>query len=128
MDIASTRKGNIEGKHGYQVMVGKTLEEVEPDGYDMLILPGGKAPEALKKEKNAVEIVKEFFQRSKPISAICHGPQLLAAANVLEGKHVTSYRSVAGEMRDAGLSTKIRKLLLMVILLLQGSPQTFLSS
>ena len=84
MDIASTRKGNIKGKHGYQVMVGKTLEEVEPDGYDMLILPGGKAPEASKKEKNAVEIVKEFFQRSKPISAICHGPQILAAANDLK--------------------------------------------
>ena len=102
VDIASIRKGNIKGKHGYQVMVDKTLEEVEPDGYDMLILPGGRAPEALKKEKKAVEIVKEFFQKSKPISAICHGPQLLAAAGVLGGRHVTSYQSVAGEMRDAG--------------------------
>ncbi len=63
---------------------------------------GRSAPEALKKEKKAVEIVKEFFQKSKPISAICHGPQLLAAAGVLEGKHVTSYQSVVGEMRDAG--------------------------
>ncbi len=101
MHIASMRKGNIEGKHGYQVMVDKTLEEVEPDGYDMLILPGGMAPEVLKKEKKAVEIIKEFFQKSKPISAICHGPQLLAAAGVLKRKHVTSYQSVAGEMREA---------------------------
>ena len=83
------------------LMVDKTLEEVEPDGYDMLILSGGRAPEALKKEKKVVEIIKEFFQKSKPISAICHGPQLLAA-EVLEGKRVTSYQSVAGEMRDAG--------------------------
>ena len=101
VDIVSIRKGNIKGKHGYQVMIDKTLEEVEPDGYDMLILPGGRAPEALKKERKAVEIVKEFFQKSKPISAICHGPQLLAAAGVLGGRHVTSYQSVADEMRDA---------------------------
>jgi len=101
VDIASTRKGNIKGKHGYQIQVDKTLQEVNPDEYDMLILPGGSAPEALKKEEKAVEIVREFFQKSKPISAICHGPQLLAAAEVLEGRHMTSYQSVADEMRDA---------------------------
>ncbi len=51
VDIASTGKRNIEGNHGYQVMVDETLEEVEPDGYDMLILPGGSASEALKKNR-----------------------------------------------------------------------------
>jgi len=55
--IASVRKGNIEGKHGHEVKIDRTLDEVDPEGYDILILPGGSAPEALKKEKQAVEIV-----------------------------------------------------------------------
>lgn len=102
VDIASIREGKIRGKHGYQIGVDKTLQEVNPDEYDILILPGGRAPEALKKEKKVTEIVREFFQKKKPISAICHGPQLLAAAGVLEGRRVTSYRSVVEEMRNAG--------------------------
>ena len=102
VDIASMKKGKIKGKHGYEVKVNKTLEQVNPDEYDILILPGGRAPEIIRKEKKAVEIAKDFFQKNKPISAICHGPQLLITAGLLKGKHVTSYKSVAQEIRDAG--------------------------
>jgi len=102
VDIASMKKGHIKGKRGYTVEANKTLDEVNPDEYDMLVLPGGSAPEAIRKEKKAVAIAKHFFQKNKPVSAICHGPQLLVTADLLRGKRATSYRSVAKEVRSAG--------------------------
>jgi len=102
VDIASMKKGQIKGKHGYEVEVNKTLREIAPDDYDILILPGGKAPAAIRKEKEAIEVARDFFQKNKPVSAICHGPQTLITAGLLKGRHATCYRSVAQEMRDAG--------------------------
>ena len=102
VDIASLKKGTIKGKHGYEVEVDKTLKEVNPDDYDILILPGGKAPETIRKEQHALEIAKDFFRKNKPVSAICHGPQTLISAGLLKGRHATCYKSVAKEMKDAG--------------------------
>ena len=102
VDIASIKKGEIKGKHGYEVDVDKTLKEINPEDYDILILPGGKAPEVIRKEKEALEIAKHFFQKNKPVSAICHGPQTLISAGLLKGRHATCYKSVAQEMMDAG--------------------------
>ena len=102
VDIASLKRGTIKGKHGYEVEVDKTLKEVSPDDYDILILPGGKAPEAIRKDSYALEIAKDFFRKNKPVSAICHGPQTLISAGLLKGRHATCYKSVAKEMKDAG--------------------------
>ena len=102
VDIASMRKGKIRGKRGYEVEVDKTLEEVRSRDYDLLILPGGKAPEAIRKEEEAVKIAKDFFEENKPVSAICHGPQLLITADLLKGRHATCSKSVAEELKDAG--------------------------
>lgn len=102
VDIASMRKGKIRGKRGYEVEVDKTLEEVRSRDYDLLILPGGKAPEAIRKEEEAVKIAKDFFGENKPVSAICHGPQLLVTADLLKGRHATCSKSVAEELKDAG--------------------------
>ncbi len=102
VDVASTAKGMIKGKHGYEVQVNKALKEVNPDDYDVLILPGGKAPETIRKEKEALEIARHFFKKNKPVSAICHGPQILITAGLLKGRHATCYKSVAREIKDAG--------------------------
>jgi len=102
VDIASIKKGTIKGKHGYEVQADKALKEVNPDDYSILILPGGKAPETVRKDKNAVAIAKHFFQKNKPVSAICHGPQTLITAGLMKGKHATSYKAVAQEMKDSG--------------------------
>jgi protease I len=101
-DLVSIKKGKIKGKHGYEVEVDKTLKEVDPDEYDLLFLPGGKAPEALRREKEALEIARDFFKKNKPVSAICHGPQILISAGLLKGRHATCYKSVAPEMKEAG--------------------------
>jgi protease I len=102
VDIASFRKGTIKGKHGYEIQVDRALNEVNHDDYDILILPGGKAPETIRKDKDALRIARHFFTTKKPVSAICHGPQTLISAGLLKGKHATSYKSVAQEMKEAG--------------------------
>jgi protease I len=100
--VASMKKSKIRGKHGYEVDVDKLLKDIHPDDYDLLLLPGGNAPEAIRKEKDALEIAKYFFQRNKPVSAICHGPQILITAGLLKGRHATCYKSVAQELSDTG--------------------------
>ncbi len=102
VDIASMKKGRIKGKHGYEIEINKTLEEVDPEVYDILVLPGGKAPEEVRKDRTAVGIARFFFKKNKPVSAICHGPQILITAGLLKGRHATCYRSVAPEMKEAG--------------------------
>lgn len=102
VDVASIRKGRIKGLHGYEVEAAKTLEEVNPEDYDILILPGGRAPEVIRKEKRAIELARHFFKNNEPVSAICHGPQTLITAGLLKGRHATCYKSVAQELKDAG--------------------------
>ena len=102
VDIASIKKGTIKGKHGYEVEANRALAEIIPDQYDMLLLPGGKAPETIRQDKNALEIARHFFLKNKPVSAICHGPQTLITAGLLKGRHATCYKSVAEEMKNAG--------------------------
>ena len=102
VDIASIKRGKIKGKHGYEVEANISLKEIIPDGYFLLVLPGGRAPEKLRREKEALEIARHFFRENKPVSAICHGPQILVSAGLLKGRRATCYRTVAGEIRDAG--------------------------
>jgi len=102
VDVASMKKGRITGKHGYEVEVTKTLQEVDPAEYDLLVLPGGKAPEAVRQEEKALEVARYFFRKKLPVAAICHGPQILISADLLEGRHATCYRSVADELKNAG--------------------------
>ena len=100
--LASLSCGAITGKQGYEVAVDKTLDEINPDDYAILVLPGGKAPAAVRKEPKALEIARSFFARGKPVAAICHGPQILISAGLLQGRRATCYMSVADEMKEAG--------------------------
>lgn len=102
VDIASTRRGKINGKHGYQVEATLALKDVRPADYALLLIPGGKAPTDLRKEKEALHIAQAFFALDKPVAAICHGPQILLSAGLLQGRRATCYPSVAEEMRAAG--------------------------
>ncbi|MGB5233036.1 MAG: type 1 glutamine amidotransferase domain-containing protein [Desulfoprunum sp.] len=100
--VASLNRGVITGKHGYEVTVDKTLDEINPDEYAILILPGGKAPAVLRKESKAIEIARSFFTHGKPVAAICHGPQILITAGLLKDRRATCYLSVADELKEAG--------------------------
>ncbi len=102
VDVAASRPGKITGKHGYEVAVDLTVAEVEADRYDLLVLPGGKAPETVRKDPAALEVARRFFARNKPVAAICHGLQTLISAGVLKGRRATCYRNVAEELSEAG--------------------------
>lgn len=102
-DVASIGKGVITGKQGHRVEATLSVQEVDPARYDLLVLPGGKAPARLRRDEGVLEVVRRFFAGGKPIAAICHGPQILIAAGLLKGRKATCYKSVAGEMRQAGV-------------------------
>ena len=102
VDIASLKKGTIIGKHGLSVDVTMSLDEVDSKKYDLLLLPGGEAPSAIRKEPKALKIARYFFEQKKPVAAICHGPQILISAGLLKGKIVTGYKSIAQELKNAG--------------------------
>jgi protease I len=102
VDVASMKPGSIKGKHGYEVDVTKALKDVNAGSYDILILPGGRAPEAVRKEKKALDIARFFFEKNRPVAAICHGGQTLISAGLVTGRRVTCYRSVVPEMKEAG--------------------------
>ena len=100
--VTSMNRGTITGLHGYQVAVDKTLDEVDPGDYGILILPGGNAPGSVRKEPKALAIARSFFAGNRPIAAICHGPQILASADLLKGRRLTCTTSVAKEVKEAG--------------------------
>lgn len=102
-DLAAMEKGVILGKHGYLVEAKRSVDEVDASEYDLLVLPGGKAPESLRKEERVLELVRAFVAADKPIAAICHGPQVLISAGVLQGHTATSYKTVSFEMKRAGV-------------------------
>jgi len=112
VDIASIKKGKIKGKHGYEVEVSKSVDEIEPDDYSILILPGGRAPERLKKENRVLDIVRHFFEKNKPVSAICHGPLVLASSGVISGREVTGYRATKEELIKAGAIYKDKEVVI----------------
>jgi len=102
VDVAAPLKGTITGKHGCAVAAGLALAEVQPGDYDLLVLPGGKAPASLRKHARALAIARDFLQAGKPVAAICHGPQLLIPGGLLAGRSATCYRGMARELLAAG--------------------------
>ena len=88
-------------KRGHDFTLNATFDDVKPDHYDALLIPGGRAPEYIRLNENVLGIVRHFAEADKPIAAICHGPQVLAAAGVLEGKRCTAYPALMPEVKNA---------------------------
>ena len=100
--IASMNKGTITGKHGYSAKADLSFDEVDPEDFDILILPGGRAPEKVRLEAKALEITRHFFHENKPVAAICHGPQILISAGVLNQRRATCYITIRDDVKLAG--------------------------
>ncbi|WXL26894.1 DJ-1/PfpI family protein [Ectopseudomonas mendocina] len=89
-------------KPGHNFALNFDFEQVTADAYDALLIPGGRAPEYLRLNAEVLALVQAFNTAGKPIAAVCHGPQLLAAAGVLEGRECSAYPACAPEVRLAG--------------------------
>jgi protease I len=104
VDVVTPKGGEFKAKNGFGLKETKALSEVSAADYDLLYIPGGKAPAALKKDDKALKLTKDFAAAGKPIAAICHGPQVLAAAGVIQGKKISAWPEVEDEVTDAGAS------------------------
>ncbi len=89
-------------KPGHNFTLNATFAEVDPATYDALVIPGGRAPEYIRLNQQVLEITRHFAQENKPIASICHGLQLLAAADVLQGKRCTAYPACGPDVTRAG--------------------------
>jgi protease I len=89
-------------KPGHNFGLNASFDEVKAEDYDALVIPGGRAPEYIRLNPVVLEMVKHFVAADKPIAAICHGPQVLAAADVLQGKECSAYPAVGPDVIQAG--------------------------
>jgi deglycase len=89
-------------KRGHNFALNATFSEVKAKDYDALVIPGGRAPEYLRLNKDVLAIVKHFAEAKKPIAAICHGAQILAAAGVIKGRRISAYPACGPEVIAAG--------------------------
>lgn len=107
-DTIATAIHDFEGhqtyseKPGHQFAINADFDSLRPDAYDALVIPGGRAPEYLRLNPRVLEIVKHFFDTQKPVAAICHGPQILAAADVLGARECSCYPAVRTEVLRGG--------------------------
>jgi protease I len=89
-------------KRGHNFTLNATFDDIDVTAYDALVVPGGRAPEYLRLNARVLEIIRHFDQTNKPIAALCHGPQLLAAAGILKGRKLNAYPACAPEVQLAG--------------------------
>ncbi len=107
VDIVSTESGSIkgwaDGNWSNSYTVDKTLDEVSASDYNALMLPGGVInPDKLRRSEDALIFVRDFFRQEKPVAAICHAPQILISADVVEGRTLTSFNSIKDDLINAG--------------------------
>ncbi len=106
--IISSKPGKIQAMKGdhewtIEVDVDKLISDADADHYHGLLLPGGVLnPDALRRNEEAIEFVQAFFEAGKPVAAICHGPQVLITAKVVEGRTLTSFPTVKIDLINAG--------------------------
>lgn len=107
-DTVATSIHDFEGdqtyseKRGHNFALNATFAEIEPADYDALVIPGGRAPEYLRLDAEVIKAVQYFFEANKPVAAICHGAQMLAAARVIKGRTVSAYPACRPEVELAG--------------------------
>ncbi len=107
-DAIATAIHDFEGqqtyseKRGHNFALNATFAEIKPEQYDALVIPGGRAPEYLRLDERVLVMVRHFFITRKPVAAICHGAQLLAAAGVLTGRRISAYPACQPEVEAAG--------------------------
>jgi protease I len=89
-------------KRGHNFVLNATFDQVKPEDYDALLLPGGRSPEYLRLNPRVIEIVHHFSKSNKPLAAICHAPQILAVADVLKGKKCSAYPATGPDVTIAG--------------------------
>ncbi|MEO2074198.1 MAG: type 1 glutamine amidotransferase domain-containing protein [Bacillus sp. (in: firmicutes)] len=102
--VIEMEKGKtVKGKQGQsEVTIDESIDDVSPEDFDALFIPGGFSPDILRADERFVTFAKSFMDAKKPVLAICHGPQLLITAETLQGRDVTGYKSIHVDLKNAG--------------------------
>ena len=101
--LVSPKKSEAyQGKHGYTFKSDLGIGDIQVSDYDALIIPGGFAPDYMRRNDAMVDFVKQMNKEEKIIAAICHGGWMLASAEIIEGREVTTYSAISDDLRHAG--------------------------
>jgi len=100
--VGSGSARSYTSKYGYPVEVNQDAKEVDPSKYDGLVIPGGYAPDLMRRYPEMVRMVKEVYQRGKMVAAICHAGWMLVSADILRGKKVTGFFAIKDDLINAG--------------------------
>ncbi len=108
VDIISDQAGReLRGYRGKEkVKADRSIDEVSPDDYQALFIPGGQSPDHLRADPRFVEFVRAFDERKKTVAAVCHGPQLLMAAHLVKGRTLTAWKTVQDDLQQVGANVK----------------------
>lgn len=102
--VLAVSTGTVTGKKGATLEATATIASADVDSYDLLLIPGGGSPENLRIDADAVAFTRRFVESGKPVGSICHGPQLLISADVLQGRTLTAVNKIRDDVRNAGAS------------------------
>jgi protease I len=108
VEVIGTRAGEeLRGYRGREVVrADRGVEEVRPEDYALLLIPGGQSPDHLRADQRFVEFVRAFDATGHPIAAVCHGPQLLITAGLVKGRTLTAWKTVQEDLRQIGADVK----------------------
>lgn len=102
VDLVAPKKGEYKGKYGYPAGADVEIKSVSADDYDAIIIPGGFAPDYMRRNEAMVKFVKDMHDAGKLVASICHGGWMLASAEIVDGRRVTSYKAIHDDLRHAG--------------------------
>lgn len=101
--VAGPKKGEYRGKNGYPVFADISFDQVNPDRYDAIVIPGGYAPDRLRRHNRVIEIVRKMNELGRVIAFICHAGWVLISADILRGRKATSFFAIRDDMTNAGV-------------------------
>lgn len=100
--VLAVRKEVIRGKHGLSIEADLPIGEANPENFDCVIIPGGWAPDRLRRDPKVLEFVRKIYERGGVVAAICHGPQVLISAGILRGRKATCVSAIKDDVINAG--------------------------
>ncbi len=96
----------VKGKKDTEITIDQSIDQVDPEEFDALLIPGGFAPDLLRGDDRFGEFAKAFVEKEKPVLSICHGPQVLIDTDLLKGVDITGYKSIRNDLKNAGANYK----------------------